>query len=412
MQTKFALRNLKGDPVVFYLVDEAEVQPESSTPTPTHHIAVLDVSGSMWGDLEDVKSVIEKVFTLEEFNDASQKISLISYSSNGDCQVHFQRVTVAEVLAPGSRHLAEIRSLTTRGLTGISQALAKAETLIDDGELTCVSLHTDGYANDPSPFTEARNILAAVQKLEKHPNVFCNTLAYRGGCDFALLDAIANRMSGSCVRVQNARQVYEALHASQTVLAGQVTPTLELGLGTYDHIAFVSQSARKVLGGTESLQVRGLSVHDRGTVYRYRSVSEAAYAASEAPECTPHSLTPVLAYARTQISLGQLKRAKYALITTRARNLIEKHIRAMVTADVAALSQDLDNALLDNAALMFTQSYGLDQDGPSVLTVLGFLSRHTPGFRLAVDSMAYQRRGVKRIAGSRGKDGVFQPVDF
>ena len=72
----------------------------------------------------------------------------------------------------------------------------EAETLINDAEVTAITLHSDGYANDPSPYTEGQQLQAAAKDISKHPNVFCNTVAYRSCCDFNLLSSVANQLSG------------------------------------------------------------------------------------------------------------------------------------------------------------------------------------------------------------------------
>lgn len=409
---KIALRNYAGKPTRFFLVESENVAPTNAkaAPAPSHHIAILDVSGSMWGDLESVKSIVEKVFTAEEFNDPNLRVSLLTYASNGDCRTHFSRVTVADVLAPNSPHLAEIRNLRTRGMTGISQALKAAEKLIDDKEITCISLHTDGYANDPSPFSEAQSIVAAVQAIEKHPNAFCNTVGYRSWCDFALLTAIANRLSGTCVQAQNARQVFEALHASQALLAGNMAPVIEAGIGQFDFIAFVSKRAKKVLGGTESLTVRGLSADDDATVFRYREVSEADFNASTESEF-PSNIEALLAYCRVQIALGNLNAAKYAMVSTRISNLVQPNARALVAAEVASWASDVEKFLFEPTTIFTSQDYGLSNTGPSVLSVLQALNTYRTGLRINLDDLAkgYKRRGLKRVAGSRDDDGNLVP---
>ena len=410
---KFALHNYGGKPVAYYLVEGEFIakQAVSTSSAPSHHIAILDVSGSMWGELDSVKSVLEKVFTAEEFNDPNQKVSLISYSSNGDCIVHFEKVTVEEVLAPNSPHLKEIRNLRTRGLTAISQALFAAEKIIDDSETTCISLHTDGYANHPSPFQEARSVVAAIEALSKHPNVFCNTVAYRSWCDFQMLDAIANRLSGTCVRVQNAKQVYQALHSTQAMLAGSMSPVFDADIGKADFITFVSFSAKKVLGGTESLNVRGLSSTDDGMFFRYQEVDEATYNSSDAGAV---GITPILAYCRVQLALGNLNAAKYAMISTRATTLISEHARAMVATEIAAMADGVEKFMFNGLTMMYSSEYGLGDTGPSILSVMAVLSKYTSSLRLNVEDLlkGYQRRGLKRVAGKRDDDGVLVPPKY
>ena len=410
---KLALRNYSGKPVRFFLVENENVAPSKAkaAPAPSHHIAVLDVSGSMWGDLDSVKSIVEKVFTAEEFNDPNLKVSLLTYASNGDCRIHFQKVTVAQVMAPASPHLKEIRDLRTRGMTGISQALVAAEKLIDDKEVTCVSLHTDGYANDPSPYAEAQSLLKAVEALAKHPQVFVNTVGYRSYCDFALLAAVANKLSGTCVQAQTAKQVYEALHSAQALLAGSMSPVIEAGIGKADFVAFVSKKAKKVLGGTSSLTIRGLGADDDATVYRYRVVSEADFNASTEQEW-PQNQEALLAFCRAQIALGNLNAAKYALISTKVTNLIKPHARALVASEIAAMTADVEMFLFTPATCMWSGDYGLGATGPSVLSVLQVLDTYKTGLRLNVEDLvkSYKRRGLKRVAGSRDESGNLLPA--
>lgn len=412
---KFALHNYGGTPTQFFTVQgtDASTTSSASAKAPSHHIAVIDVSGSMWVEIDSVKSIVEKVFTAEEFNDPSLKISLLTYSSSGDVRTHFTRVTVADVLAPNSPHLREIRGLRVRGLTCISQALVAAEALLDDKEATCISLHTDGYANDRSPYAEAHAILAAVDKLATHPNVFCNTVAYRSWSDFALLSAISNRLSGSCTQAMTARQVYDALHSSQTLLAGTLSPTVEAGIGDFDFITFVSKSGKKVLGGTETLNVRGLAADDDKTVYRYREVSESDYKAAADPVCGDGmaGLDPILAYCRIQMALGNLNAAKYAMISTRVTNLINGNARALVANEVAAMAADVEKHLFVPTTVVQTTEYGLGATGPSVLTVLNLLAFHKDSIRVNVADLTkgYQRRGLKRIPGTRDDQGNLVP---
>jgi len=405
---KLALRNYSGKPVRFFLVESENMAATKgkAAPAPSHHICILDVSGSMWGDLEAVKSTIEKVFTAEEFNDPNLKISLLTYASHGDCRVHFTKRTVAEVMAPNSPDLAEIRSLRTRGCTGISQSLVMAERLITDGEVTCISLHTDGYANDPSPWTEAQSILKAVDAIAKHPGVFVNTVGYRSYCDFALLAAVANKLSGTCIQAQTAKQVYDALHASQALLAGSMAPTIQADIGSANFVTFVSQKAQKVLGSTSSMTIRGLKADDDATVYRYREVSEADFNASAEKEDSNQDA--LLAYCRAQIALGNLNAAKYAMISTRITTLIQANAKALVAGEIAAMSADVEKCLFHAQTWGCQAEYGLGTTGPSVLSVLQIMNLYKTGLRLNVEALSktYKRRGLKRVAGSRDEAGT------
>jgi hypothetical protein len=366
----------------------------------------------MYGDLPDLKTMVEKLLTLGEFDDPMLRVSLISYSSQGDVKLHFSHVTVADVMKTASPYLQEVRSLRATAMTCISQGLTMAETVIDDKEVICITLHSDGFANDASPSAEARAILAATDKLKKHPNIFVNTIAYRDYCDFGLLSSISNALSGVCIQAKNIKQVYDALYGSTAMLAGSMAPALEAGIGEADYVTFVSKAARKVLGSMESIVVRGLGAKDDRVLYRYYEINEAQYDKLSCPETLGSpSGGAIFAYARTQISEGHLNAAKYALVASKRDTLLNKHFRALVSSDVAAFAADTEDYLFGTSDESVGSNYGLSTKGPSVLRVLSVLDKHTKSLSVNLKTLlaGYKRRGLKRVPGVRQEDGTLQP---
>lgn len=409
MKTSFALRNFNGQPVKFVTVTTEDHKATTATAvkTATHHIIIIDRSGSMYCDLPDTKAMVEKLLTLTEFNDPLQKISLISYSSQGDVKVHFAKVTVEDVLKANSPYVGEIRSIQVTGLTCISQSLTVAATLVDDADTTCITLHSDGYANDRSPSAERTAIAAATEALAKRPNVFVNTIAYRESSDFTLLSGVANMASGVCVQAKSIKQVYEALHNAQATLASNMAPALVLAKAE-DYTVFCSASAGKVLGTSGDMTVRGLKDTDDKVAYRFAFVDEVT--ASSLPDADPYA---VLAYARAQISEGNINNAKYALCGIKS-NLLPKHFRALVANEVAAMAADIEATLFKQTPLGCEANYGLATNGPSVLEVLGVLGKFAKSLRVNTKAMManYKRQGVKRIGGTRNPDGTVTAPDF
>jgi len=414
--TRFALRNFAGDPTAFFRVEPETLDTSSAKATsqPSHHIIGIDVSGSMYYDLEALKGMVEKLLTLEEFRDPNLRVSLITYSSSGDVRVHFERASVADVMAPGSKQLQEIRNLRVRGLTCISQGLRAAEKLVDDKETTCISLHSDGYANDSSPMAERRDIAAAVDALKQHPNCFVNTVAYRDWSDFGMLSGIANALSGTCLQARDIHQVYDAMHDTTELLAGNMAPVLEVGVGKADFLLVLSKSGEKVLGSTEPLAVRGLSAGDDATAFRLYSMTKDEYETSELPQVSVDTDggDVILAFARAQVALGNLNAAKYALVAYRDADLLEGHYKALTGSAVASMAGAMEKALFtQNRTVRTTTGFGLSAQGPSVLAVLGTLATYRNGIRVNVDDLVkgYQRRGLKRIPGVRNDDGSLTP---
>ena len=405
--SKFQLRSFDGTPVRSYVVDQKTVDTTGTPePLPTHHVVLVDASGSMYYAMSGMTSLIRKVWTLGEFENASQLVSLYSYSGTGDLREHFSRVPLRDVMKADSQYLAEISGLRTRGLTCISQALEVIPSLLRDGEVTAVSLHSDGYANVPSPTRERQSIRAQLAQMKDLPNVYINTIAHSRSSDFVLLNEIANTMSGVCTQSTDLRGVYESLHNTTVLLESNTAPTLLSSL-TGQYQTFVSKSARKALGASGDLSVRGLSADDDATFYQYREVTASEYETSSAPVCGEGSdLTPVYAYAAAQIAEGNLNSAKYALISTRNSDLISNHITALAGSDLAELVSAVTECVFSDSTSQVQGSYGLDTSQASVLAVLSVLDRYAGQWSIHLPTLkeGYRRRTVSKKTGSLNKE--------
>jgi Mg-chelatase subunit ChlD len=413
---KFASYDYLGRPKAFYRVEEV---PLSTPPAParraSHHILVLDRSGSMCGEIEAVKTMTEKVLTLEEYRDSEMLVSVISYSSAGDVVAHVERARVEDVMAPGSKHIEAIRKIRVTGLTCISQGLRAAKTLCRAGEVTCVTLHSDGYANDRSPGAEKRDLDALVDEFSALSEVFVNTIAYSSWSDFKLLSYIANACGGTCFQTPTAKELFNTLHQTAALLAGQVVPTVDVSADGAVYTTFVSVAARKVLGASGTMSVRGVKAeHDR-IAYRYHQVEPGQYEALDVPVCGDGApVTPVLAFAAAKLAEGRLNESKYALVAARDLTLLEEHARALTNPQVAAMSTAVQTVLFDGipTAHIMAKTFGLpNANQPSVMRVLGILGKYARDIEvdLAVLRRDYKRRGVRRIPGVRNADGTVTP---
>jgi Mg-chelatase subunit ChlD len=410
-RTRFTLSNFAGQPVAHYLVDRADLQPAAGAagaPAVAHSIIIIDRSGSMRSGIKVLKDTLIKLLTLEEYARSQLLVSLISYASQGDVQVHFRRVPIAEVMRPGSGYLKEIRKIHTAERTCMSQALTTAASLIEPGERTALTLHSDGYADDPSPAAEERSLLAACRQLRGR-DVFLNTIAYSGDADFLLLARMANTLSGSCVRAGDIREVYDALHDTSSVLSGATAPPLEAALPAgCDYQVFVSHSGRRVVGAAGPLRVCGLRAGDDALAYRYRRVSPADYdAAGDRP--VVQTGEAVYAFARAQLAEGHLNTAKYALASTLDATLTDRHARALTNPQLAALAQDLDEAVFHPglARRHKVRDRVVVSDRLSVLEVTRLLAEFRDSLIVNRRYLQehYTRRGIKRVPGHRDAEG-------
>src|SRR6516164_750649 len=352
-RSKFVLYNLLGKERAYYQVDRIEVEKPkkpAKAKTLAHSIIIIDRSGSMYSYLEDLKNTLLKLLTLDEYAQYDLLVTLISYSTQGDCTVHFQRRPIQEVMKRDSREQKEIKRIRVTGLTCISQAVQLAAELCRDQELTCITLHSDGYANNPSPNAEAKTLEQLCEEMKKRP-IFVNTIAYTDYSDFRLLSKVANSVSGSCVKAGNLKQVYDTLYNTEKLLGSSVTPPLELPLEKgYDYQVFVSHQGGKVNGAASTLQIRGLKEDHDAVVYKYKKLTEAEYKKlKDVPEV--QTSEAVLAFARTQLSEGAINTSKYALASTYDATLVERHGKALTNLQVAALAQDLDTVMFQPAIL-------------------------------------------------------------
>ncbi len=348
--TKFILHDLAGRQRGHYLVERLDVEAPTAVPAeaPAHSILVIDRSGSMRQDLRLLKDTLLKVLTLEEYRHARLLVSLISYASQGDVQVHFRRVPIRDVMKPGSAYRKEVRNLEAGARSCMSQALELARSLIEPEELTAITVHSDGSADDPSPHAEQQALDRLCRRLQPL-NVYLNTIAYSDRADFLLLSRLASCLSGTCVRAGDLREVYDALaRTSRQLSTTAPTPHEEpLGEGaTYQ--VFVSHAARRILGAAGPLRLYGMRPRERAVIYQYHPVKAEAYERATDYQVAPTS-EPVYAFARAHLAQGDLNLAKFALASTRDATLTMRYARALTGPELADLAAALEEAIFNPA---------------------------------------------------------------
>jgi Mg-chelatase subunit ChlD len=404
-KSKFTLFGLNGEPKAHYEVEEetADLGEGSASSQPAgHSIIVVDRSGSMWSDIGPLKDMLIKLLTLDEYRDAEMLVSLISYSTCGDCTLHFERESVQDVMKINSPFAQQIKDIDAWGLTCVSQAMSMAQGLIRDEEATCITVHSDGYANDPSVWSEQKQVESVVQGLKK-ANAFVNTIAYRESSDFRFLSSIANAASGKCVQANSVKAAYDVLYDGAKAVCGVSTPPIEYPIGNADYQVFVCPTQERVNGSTEDMRVAGLSKGDLGTLYRFTEISQADYdgigqeASSEA----------ILAFSRGKLAEGSINEAKYAMYSSRLIDLTKKHLRALASPQLAEMAADLEASLFEDGGEEPTAELEPLGSNVTVLQLASVLEGHRDKILVNLSELGkgYQRRGVQRVPGVRGEDG-------
>jgi hypothetical protein len=407
-ESKFALYDFKGQPREWFVVDELPVPKPVMEATVSHHVVVVDRSGSMWGVMDDTKAMIEKVMVAEEFTSSELLLTLISYSSKGDFTTHFARRKVSDVLDPKSGLVDQIRGLRATCLTSVSGALDEALNHIVLGETTAVSIHTDGYFNDSSPGAEAKLVDRWIKRVQTdYPAVFVNTISYGNWTDFKVLDRISQSLSGKTVVAKSVKQVYDALHDTSSLLAGRVLPAIHVPGEADAFLAFHNLTQRKVNGAATDFAVKGVGPDDETRLYRFRRLNEEAW--RRAPVAENADPVPAYVYARSMLAQQRLNDAKYALVGTGDDTLISRHYRALTASALSELAVDLERRIAGDRDDFFpSASRGLGFSKASVLEVCELLGRSTKDFTLSLPEFlgSYKRRGVARVNG-RWVDGKF-----
>lgn len=414
---KFCTYDFAGKPRDYYVVDEIDVPKPNFEPAVSHHIVIIDRSGSMWSVMEQTKAMVEKVMVVEEFAGSGLLLTLISYSGHGDHTLHFARTPVADVLAAESAHLKAIREIRATCLTSVSGALEEALNHVQAAETTAVSIHTDGYFNDRSPGAEAKAVDAWVKKVQKdHPNVYANTIAYGSYTDFKMLDRISSNLSGKTVVAKDVKQLYTALHDTTALLAGRVMPSIKV-VGEKDaFLAFHNLTQRRVNASTTDFAVKGVGADDATRLYRYRKLAPATWKKRKGTLVdgkTLNDLVPVYVLVRALLAAGRLNEAKFALVGTLDSSLLAKHYKALTAEALADFAVDVEARIAGDFNKYFPlPTPGLGFSGPSVLELCQLLGAHLSHFTLDLDTFlaGYTRRGVARIEG-KWVDTTFVPAD-
>jgi hypothetical protein len=410
---KFALYDFTGAPKEFYFVDEVEVPKPVLEPTMSHHVVIVDRSGSMYSAMKDTRAMVEKVMVAEEFTNSELLLTLISYSSKGDFTTHFSRKKVSEVLDPNNGFVDQIRGIQATCLTSVSGALDEALKHVQAGETTAVSIHTDGWFNDASPGSEAKLVDKWIKTVQKDfPNVYANTIAYGSWSDFKTLDRISQSLSGKTVIAKTVKQVFDALHDTTAVLAGRVMPAIHVPKDESDFLAFHNLTQRKVNGNTVDFAVKGVGAEDTTKLYRFKKVTQERWD-KDTKRIEPIGIdaVPVYVFARSLLALGKLNEAKFALCGTGDETLLKKHYKDLTSEALAGFADDLDNRISGNFdGIVVSQAKGLSSKAGSVMELCQVLERHRNDFTVNLPKTlsGYRRRGVKRLAGE-WVNGTFVP---
>lgn len=171
-------------------------------PAPTHHLFIIDCSGSMWGELSVIrKDLYNKVSTLLRPKDS---ISILWFSGRGQFGVLVEDYNInSDVSLQNLKKLID-NQLTARGLTAFCEPIQEAKKIIqNDRERNSHKLHslfflTDGYDNGWSE----REILDSVRGIAGDL-ASATIVEYGYYCNKELLNKMATEVGGVHIFAQD-----------------------------------------------------------------------------------------------------------------------------------------------------------------------------------------------------------------
>ena len=395
-----------------YYLQGLTVPTPTVSPEVTHHVLVVDRSGSMYRDIEPLKQSIEQALAVESFTNEGVQTTLISFSSHGDVTLHWSKVAVGKVTDLAEPYINILRGIRATYLTGISQALDLALEQIDPTQTTGITLFTDGYANHPSAYLENQSMDAFVRKAKEHPGLFMNCIGYRDWCDWPRLNAMSNELSGKTVKARSFKDVLDAMKDTQTLLSGKICPAIQVeAAGEGRMLMAVNRTTGQVNVTEGNLTLRGVGGEAHVDIY---AVAKAAKTynipkGTKLIEKNDSYLFGALAIGYT--SLSDIRTAKDLLFASGNKTLWEDHQGAITPSSLAVMLEDLNGWVRvgtnDNYDMgrNVRPKYNLFD----LAEALNQLPSRSVGIATTEFYESYRRRSIKRIPGTREEDGTITP---
>ncbi len=396
----------------FLRATEVPIDAPKPVPAKADLVAVIDRSGSMWGEIDSVKTGLVKVLGVHEVlgGNVDLTLSLVSYSSNGDCRNHFQHIPMDKAVTD-KNVAAQIESIQSTGCTGMSQAVRMAATMKRPGRVLYVVLMSDGYCNDPGVRQEQTGSQQAVDQIVAAGGIV-STLCYGSYADFAFLNSLATAGKGVCLRAGSAKEFYVAMETGARAAANLQAQAIVLKADGAEIVVCVDPKSKTIMSavGGKDLVLASLPSPDAKA---YRFVKADPGHAGPASTSEESALAALLA-ARAMLDHGDVSRAKEFVIGSAASDA-RKFWRALTSAEQRDLTAAIDTVLFGDGPVSLDSTLSVIPPGASILDVFAVMEEFKPGtIQVHLPSLksAYQRRTVPRVAGSIAADGTITPFRY
>jgi len=404
-----------------YLLDPIPNPTEGPKPSKSvsHHVLIVDRSGSMWGDINDLKATILQALAVDSAVNGDPLITLVTFSNM--VRKVFCRVPLSRVLQLGSQEHRSIQAISAGGLTCMSKALFLGLEEVRDGETTGMTLFTDGYANHPSTYSEISNIERFLEDAKQRQNLFLNTVGYRDWCDWTLMRRMANTLSGRSVRARSFRDVLSIMRDTQKLLAEGSSRGGALFEAPGRKILAIDQSAgnERVLFAEDKLEVPIVADPSKLHVFGVVEVDDPKASVHRAARAISREQSWISgALALGYLQAGDLRSAKDIVFKSGNKSVWAAAKTALTQTQLQALSDQLHSwATVPDGLGTWGFTWGRNTHPQHSMADFMFRLNALPDRSLGLDVdrflKDYKRRTVRRVPSAttstklRSRDGVY-----
>lgn len=377
--------------------------PLDTTPSISHHILLLDVSGSMYGVMEQLKvKVAETLRALKTKPD--QYVSVILYSGHGECYRLINAVrcdTLSYKMAKVYEVLEE--ELYTRSITVMSEPLEKAVEIVQGLGDVCdkhhIALFTDGYLV-PSKWSyeeEEGKCFEVAKYCEKH-GIHFNTIGFGKYYDRDFLRRlVALGKTGVFMHMDAMKDYYKTM--VQLVDEVNEKYIIDIPIHNEDYFLFETHMRHQVMQDSISLQREGENII---VTFDAPLVTDSAIKTTE-NEVVADEVVDELYYqlAFYHLMREDLESAEFALAQTGDVAAYEK-VRNAYTFEEKGRSLEVLDQLLHNPHKRYEKGreelqVTLPEEEPlCLLEVLGMILENKEAKLLWKYDYPYKRIGMKR----------------
>jgi uncharacterized protein YegL len=167
----------------------------TSTPLSTHHLFIIDCSGSMWGELSQIRTdLYNKISTLLQAQDS---VSIVWFSGRNQYGTIVENFKMKSDMSLQNLRSVIEKELTPRGLTAFKEPLVEAKEIIqrinktDSDMVHSLFFLTDGHDNNYSD----SEIIASVNDVKDYL-VSATIVEYGYYCNKRLLNLMSTEIGG------------------------------------------------------------------------------------------------------------------------------------------------------------------------------------------------------------------------